>query len=47
MTGSGSAVFGLFPTEEAARACMQQLEGQGRLYLARPLDRGWDYAPEK
>lgn len=47
MTGSGSAVFGLFPTEEAARACMQQLEGKGRLYLARPLDRGWDYAPEK
>ena len=44
MTGSGSAVFGLFPTEEAARACMQQLEGKGRLYLARPLDRGWDYA---
>ena len=43
MTGSGSAVFGLFPEEQAARECMQQLEGKGRLYLARPLDRGWDY----
>ena len=44
MTGSGSAVFGLFTSEEAARACMQRLEGKGRLYLGCPLDRGWDYA---
>ena len=47
MTGSGSAVFGIFDSEAAARACMQQLEGKGRLYLARPLSRSWDYAPEK
>lgn len=47
MTGSGSAVFGIFDSEAAARACMQQLEGKGRLYLARPLPRSWDYAPEK
>ena len=25
----------------------EQLEGKGRLYLARPLSRSWDYAPEK
>ena len=47
MTGSGAAVFGIFDSEAAARACMQQLEGKGRLYLARPLSRSWDYAPEK
>ena len=47
MTGSGSAVFGIFDSEAAARACMQQLEGKGRLYLARPLSSSWDYAPEK
>ena len=47
MTGSGSAVFGIFDSEAAARACMQQLEGKGRLYLARPLPRSWDYSPEK
>ena len=29
------------------KSCMQQLEGKGRLYLARPLSRSWDYAPEK
>ncbi len=39
MTGSGSAVFGHLHSEAAARACMQQLEGKGRLYLARPLSR--------
>ena len=44
MTGSGSAVFGIFDSEEAARASMQRLEGKGRLYLANPLDHGWDYA---
>lgn len=47
MTGSGSAVFGIFDSEEAARACMQQLEGSGRLYLARPLDHGWDFNPDR
>ena len=47
MTGSGSAVFGIFDSEEAARACSQELEGKGRLYLARPLDHGWEFIPDK
>lgn len=47
MTGSGSAVFGIFDTEESARACMQQLEGQGRLYLAQPLDHSWEFIPDR
>ena len=44
MTGSGSAVFGIFDSEGAAQACMQQLEGKGRLYLARPLPYSWEHA---
>lgn len=44
MTGSGSAVFGIFDSEATARECMQQLEGKGRLYLARPLPYGWEHA---
>ena len=44
MTGSGSAVFGIFNSEATARECMQQLEGKGRLYLARPLPYGWEHA---
>ncbi len=47
MTGSGSAVFGIFSSEEEARACMQRLEGKGRLFLARPLTRGWDPLEDK
>lgn len=47
MTGSGSAVFGIFDTEESARNCMQKLEGKGRLYLARPLERSWEFIPDR
>ncbi|CCX38226.1 4-diphosphocytidyl-2-C-methyl-D-erythritol kinase [Clostridium sp. CAG:1013] len=47
MTGSGSAVFGIFDSEETARACSQQLEGKGRLYMAHPLDHGWEFIPDK
>lgn len=36
MTGSGSAVYGIFETEEKARNCMQVLEGRGELFLVRP-----------
>lgn len=47
MTGSGSAVFGIFDSEATARACMQQLEGKGRMYLARPLDYSWEPSLDK
>ena len=39
MTGSGSAVYGIFETEEKARNCMQVLGGKGELFLARPQRR--------
>ena len=37
MTGSGSAVFGIFETKEKAESCIQLLEGRGKLYLSRPI----------
>lgn len=40
MTGSGTAVAGLFGEEEKARACIQRLEGQAELFLTRPLSHG-------
>ena len=40
MTGSGAAVFGVFPTEEAARGAAEALKAQWpQVYVARP-DRG-------
>lgn len=47
MTGSGSVVFGIFDAEETACACMQKLEGLGRMYLARPLERSWEFSPDR
>lgn len=37
MTGSGSAVFGLFGTEPAARNAAQLLTSKGKVYVTRPL----------
>ena len=36
MTGSGSAVYGIFDSKERAEACLKALEGRGKLYLAQP-----------
>ena len=37
MTGTGSAVFGLFATQAAARRAMAALEGSVRCFLAQPV----------
>lgn len=36
MTGSGSAVYGVFDTEQKLKNCMQLLEGKGKLFQVRP-----------
>lgn len=36
MTGSGSAVYGIFDGVQKAENCMQLLEGKGEIFLARP-----------
>lgn len=41
MTGSGSAVFALFPSDEAAQSCRKQLESEGLFVsLCRPVSTG-------
>lgn len=41
MTGSGSAVFGLFPSEGSAKSCASLLLEQGEVFLARPVRRAF------
>ena len=36
MTGSGSAVYGIFDSKERAEGCLKALEGRGKLYLPQP-----------
>lgn len=36
MTGSGSGVYGIFETEQQAKAAMKGLEGLGKAFLVRP-----------
>ncbi|WP_099205489.1 4-(cytidine 5'-diphospho)-2-C-methyl-D-erythritol kinase [Scatolibacter rhodanostii] len=38
MTGSGSAVYGIFEDLEHARSCAQDLHGYGDLFLAKPIN---------
>lgn len=40
MTGSGSAVYGIFDTEAAARNAAQLLTDKGKVYVTRPLRSG-------
>lgn len=40
MTGSGSGVYGIFQTEQQARAAMRRLEGQAKVFLAKPQAEG-------
>ena len=37
MTGSGSAVYGIFKDKKRAFACMEKLKKQGRVYITRPI----------
>ena len=36
MTGSGSGVYGIFETEQQAKAALKALEGLGKVFLVRP-----------
>ena len=36
MTGSGSSVYGIFETEQRAREAMEQMDGMGKIFLAKP-----------
>jgi 4-diphosphocytidyl-2-C-methyl-D-erythritol kinase len=42
VTGAGPAVYGLFEDEAAARRAAAELAGEGRTWLARPLQRARD-----
>lgn len=39
MTGSGSAVYGIFDKESAARACLDLLRHKGECFLCRPISK--------
>lgn len=41
MTGSGSAVFGLFDNAALARACMRKLARQYAVFSCQPAESGW------
>lgn len=40
MTGSGSAVYGIFDGKQKAENCRELLEGKGEIFLARPQGSG-------
>ncbi len=40
MTGSGSAVFGVFESMERAKACGRLLEGKGEVFVVQPMPQG-------
>ena len=45
MTGSGSVVYGLFSSPDAAVAAAQALQGAGQVYLAGPVGCGVELCP--
>ena len=43
MTGSGTAVYGIFPTFETAAACAEILSGKGeKCFVCSPVTSGWE-----
>lgn len=38
MTGSGSAVYGIFDSQDRARECAEKLKDSGELFLAKPVN---------
>lgn len=47
MTGSGSAVFGVFREESAARHSAAALAGEGQVFVTRPVPRGVEVLREE
>ncbi len=43
MTGSGSALFCAFPSEEEARLAARRLHLRGKVFVARPVARGYKF----
>jgi 4-diphosphocytidyl-2-C-methyl-D-erythritol kinase len=43
MTGSGSALFCAFPSEEEARLAARRLHFRGKVFVARPVGRGYKF----